>query len=203
MSKLTSRQQQTYDFICEYHETYGYAPTLKEIAGHLKISGNLGVLRHLDSLEKKGFLHRTTGQSRGIVISTRSSSQSLPIVGSVAAGPLSEALEDIEGHLCVDTSLVSDNDSFLLRVRGDSMIDAQIADGDLAVIRPQSIAENGDIVVAMLDGEATLKRFFRDGETVRLQPENSRLQPIILSVDDGDITIVGKVTAILRVLESQ
>jgi len=203
MPKLTSRQRQTYDFICEYHEAYGYAPTLKEIAGHLKITGNLGVLRHLDALEKKGFLHRATGQSRGIVISDRSSSQSLPIVGSVAAGPLSEALENIEGHLCVDKSLVSGKDSFLLRVCGDSMIDAQITDGDLAVICPQSVAENGDIIVAMLDGETTLKRFFREGETVRLQPENPRLQPIILSAADGDLTIVGKVTAILRVLESQ
>jgi repressor LexA len=83
------------------------------------------------------------------------------------------------------------------------MIDAQIADGDLAVIHPQSVAENGDIVVAMLDGEATLKRFFREDETIRLQPENSRLQPIILSAADGDVTIVGKVAAILRVLEAK
>jgi len=203
MSKLTSRQQQTYDFICEYLDSHGYAPTLKEIAGHLKINGNLGVLRHLDALEKKGFLRRTTGQSRGIVISSRSVSKTLPIVGSVAAGPLSEALEHIEGHLSIDQSLVSGSDSFLLRVRGDSMIDAQIADGDLAVIHPQSVAENGDIVVAMLDGEATLKRFFREDETIRLQPENSRLQPIILSAADGDVTIVGKVAAILRVLEAK
>jgi len=203
MSKLTSRQQQTYDFICEYLDSHGYAPTLKEIAGHLKISGNLGVLRHLDALEKKGFLRRTTGQSRGIVISSRSVSKTLPIVGSVAAGPLSEALEHIEGYLSIDQSLVSGDDSFLLRIRGDSMIDAQIADGDLAVIHPQSVAENGDIVVAMLDGEATLKRFFREDETIRLQRENSRLQPIILSAADGDVTIVGKVAAILRVLETK
>jgi repressor LexA len=203
MSKLTFRQQQTYDFICEYHDLHGYAPTLKDIAGHLKISGNLGVLRHLDALEKKGFLRRTTGQSRGIVISSRSVSKTLPIVGSVAAGPLSEALEHIEGHLSIDQSLISGSNSFLLRIRGDSMIDAQIADGDLAVIHPQSVAENGDIVVAMLDGEATLKRFFREDETIRLQPENSRLQPIILSAADGDVTIVGKVAAILRVLEAK
>jgi len=203
MSKLTSRQQQTYDFICEYLGSYGYAPTLKEIAGHLKISGNLGVLRHLDALEKKGYLQRTTGQSRGIVISSHSISKTLPIVGSVAAGPLSEALEHVEGHLCVDRSLVSGNDSFLLRVRGDSMIDAQITGGDLAVIRPQSVAENGDIVVAMLDGEATLKRFFREDETIRLQPENSRLQPIIISAADGDVAVIGKVTAVIRVLETK
>jgi len=203
MSKLTSRQQQTYDFICEYLDLYGYAPTLKEIAGHLKISGNLGVLRHLDSLEKKGFLRRTAGQSRGIVISSRSVSKSLPIVGSVAAGPLSEALEHVEGYLCVDKSLVSGDDSFLLRVRGDSMIEAQIADGDLAVIHPQLVAENGDIVVAMLDGEVTLKRFFREAGQIRLQPENSRLQPIIISAADGDVAVIGKVTAVIRILETK
>jgi len=203
MSKLPPRQQQTYDFICEYLDSHGYAPTLKEIANHLKINGNLGVLRHLDALEKKGFLRRTTGQSRGIVISARLVSKSLPIVGSVAAGPLSEALEHVEGRLCVDSSLVSGDDSFLLRVRGDSMIDAQIADGDLAVIRPQSVAENGDIVVAMLDGEATLKRFYREGGIIRLQPENSRLQPIILSAADGEVAVIGKVTSVIRILETK
>jgi repressor LexA len=202
MPKLTPRQQQVYDFICGYLDTYRYAPTLQEIAGHLKITGNLGVLRHLDALEKKGYLHRTAGRSRGIVISAQSTSKVLPIVGTVAAGPLSEALENIEGHLCVDSSLVTESDSFLLRVRGDSMIEAQIADGDLAVIRPQSVAENGDIVVAMLDGEATLKRFFREDGQIRLQPENSSLQPIILSAVNGDVAVIGKVTAIIRVLET-
>lgn len=203
MSKLTPRQQQTYDFIRGYLDFYGYAPTLKEIAGHLKITGNLGVLRHLDALEKKGYLHRTAGKSRGIVLSDRSSSRLLPIVGSVAAGHLSEALECVEGHFNVDTSLIQGDDSFLLRVRGDSMIEAQIADGDLAVIYPQSMVENGDIVVAMCNGEATLKRFFLEDGHIRLQPENSNLQPIILSATDGDVSIIGKVTAIIRTLESK
>jgi len=88
-----------------------------------------------------------------------------------------------------------------MRVRGDSMIEAQIADGDLAVVRPQSTADNGDIVVAMLDGEATLKRFYQEEGQIRLQPENSRMQPIILSAADGDVTILGKVTGIIRMLE--
>jgi repressor LexA len=201
MSKLTSRQQQVYDFICEYLDRYEYAPTLQEIAGHLGISGNLGVLRHLDALEKKGYLRRTAGQSRGIVISSRLTAKALPIVGSVAAGPLSEALENIEGYFSVDNSLVKDPGSFLLRVRGDSMIEAQIADGDLAVIHPQLVAENGDIVVAMLDGEVTLKRFYRENGHIRLQPENPRLQPIILTASDGDVAVIGKVTAVIRVLE--
>ena len=201
MPKLTPRQQQVYDFICTYHESCGYAPTLKEIAGHLKVSGNLGVLRHLDALEKKGYLRRTTGMSRGIVLSDRSSSQLLPILGSVAAGPLSEALECVEGHFSVDSSLVQSDDSFLLRVRGNSMIDAQIADGDLALIHPQGVAENGDIVVAMVNGEATLKRFFLEEDRIRLQPENCSLNPIIVSEVDGEVKILGKATAIIRMLE--
>lgn len=202
MAALTVRQQQVYDFIVQYSEQQGYAPTLQEIAGHLKIRGNLGVIRHLGALEKKGYIRRSSGRSRGIVLLGRSLSRSLPLVGSVQAGPLSEALEDVEGYLSVDASLVRDDGSFLLRVHGDSMIEAHITPGDLAVVRPQQTADDGDIVVAMVDGEATLKRFFREAGAIRLQPENSRLQPIILHPEDGEVVIVGKVTGILRSLVS-
>ena len=198
MSKLTLRQQQVYQFIIDYLDQHGYPPTLQEIAAHLGIRGNLGVLRHLSALEKKGYIQRTAGSSRGIVVLGRSSSLSLPIVGSIAAGPLSEALEHVEDYLSVDVALTKGADSFILRVRGDSMIEAQIADGDLAVVSPQTTADNGDIVVAMLDGEATLKRFYQEAGYIRLQPENSRLQPIILSASDGEVTILGKVTGIFR-----
>lgn len=200
MAILTARQKQVYDFIVSYLEQQGYAPSLQEIAGHLNVSGNLGVLRHLGALEKKGYIRRSSGSSRGIVLLGRTLSCSLPLVGSVQAGPLSEALEDIEGYLSVDASLVRGEDSFLLRVRGDSMIEAHIASGDLAVVRPQATAEDGDIVVAMIDGEATLKRFFREADSVRLQPENSRLEPIILRAEDGELRIVGRVTGIIRSL---
>ena len=202
MSKLTSRQQQTYNFIVDYLDQNVYAPTLQEIAAHLEIRGNLGVLRHLTALEKKGYIRRTPGSSRGIVVLGRFSSLSLPVVGSVAAGPLSEALEHVDDYLHVDAALIKGAGSFVLRVRGDSMIEAQIVDGDLAVVRPQSTADNGDIVVAMVDGEATLKRFYWEEGRIRLQPENARLQPIILSADDGEVTILGKVTGLLRLLGS-
>ncbi len=202
MLKLTVRQQQVYDFIVTYSDQNGYAPTLQEIAADLQVRGNLGVLRHLEALEKKGFIRRATGSSRGIVLLGRSRSSSLPLVGSVAAGPLSEALEDIEGYLMVDPSLVHGDGCFALRVRGDSMIEAQILSGDLAIVRPQSDVVNGDIVVAMIDGEATLKRYFRETDgSVRLQPENSVLLPIILRPEDGELRIVGKVTGIVRSLE--
>lgn len=201
MLSLTDRQQQVYDFIVQYSEQQGYAPSLQEIAGHLKIRGNLGVIRHLGALENKGYIRRSSGSSRGIVLLGRTLSRSLPLVGIVQAGPLSEALEDVEGYLSVDASLVRGEGSFLLRVQGDSMIEAQIAPGDLAVVRPQQTAEDGDIVVAMIDGEATLKRFFREPDAIRLQPENTRLQPIFWRADDGELRILGKVTGILRVLE--
>ncbi len=202
MEKLTDRQKQVYRFVGAYVETQGYAPTLQEIAVHLGVSGNLGVLRHLEALEKKGYLRRKQGCSRGIVLSERSTTVfSLPLVGTVAAGALTEALENIEEHISVDSSLVRGDGCFVLRVKGDSMIEAQIAPGDLAIVRPQATAGNGDIVVAMLDGEATLKRFFRENDSVRLQPENSSLQPIILRPEDGEVRILGKVTGIIRALE--
>lgn len=201
MDNLTSRQRQVYDFIVRAIEEDGFAPTLQEIATHLGVKGNLGVLRHLAALEKKGFLHRSAGRSRGIVPVRRSASKTLPLVGSVAAGPLTEAVEHIEGYFNVDSSLVKGDDSFLLRVRGDSMIEAHIADGDLAVVRPQKSAENGEIVVVMVDGDVTLKRFFRERGCVRLQPENAALQPILLSPRDGEVVVVGRVTGIVRRLD--
>jgi repressor LexA len=202
MEKLTDRQKQVYRFVVAYIEKQGYAPTLQEIAVHLGVSGNLGVLRHLEALEKKGYLRRKKGCSRGIVLSEHSiTAFSLPLVGTVAAGALTESLENIEEHISVDSSLVRGDGCFVLRVKGDSMIEAQISPGDLAIVRPQVTAENGDIVVAMLDGEATLKRFFRENDSVRLQPENSSLQPIILRPEDGEVRILGKVTGIIRALE--
>ena len=204
MQRLTARQQQVYSFLVSYQEKHGFAPTLKEIAGHLRVSGNLGIMRHLTALEKKGYLRRSAGRSRGIVLMRERSlsvTRSLPIIGSVAAGNLAEALEDVEEHLAVDSSLIKGEGSFLLRVRGSSMIEAHILDSDLVVVRPQATADNGDIVVAMLDGEATLKRFYREEDRVRLQPENPDMLPIILSADDGELQIIGKVTAVVRLLE--
>ena len=204
MIELTSRQRQVYDFLGWYRAQHGFSPTLQEIAAHLKVSGNLGVLRHLRALEKKGYLRRAPGSSRGIVLSRPFSGPatcSLPVVGSVAAGQLSEALEHVEDYLAVDASLVRGEGSFVLTVRGDSMIDARILDGDRVVVKPQATADNGDIVVAMLDGEATLKRFCREDDRVRLQPENPDMLPIILSAADGELHIIGKVTAVVRLLE--
>jgi repressor LexA len=203
MSKLTRRQQQVYDFLVAYLVANGYPPTLQEIASHLQVSGNLGVLRHLKALERADLITRNPGSSRSITLTNRDEhgSMLLPLVGSVRAGVPELAMEEVEARIAVDPVLVKSRESFLLRVKGDSMIEAHILAGDLAVIRPQSTAENGEIVVALIDGEATLKRFFHEGDRIRLQPENSSMEPIIIAADAQDVAIVGKVTGLCRSLE--
>lgn len=197
---LTSRQQQVLECVQDSLERFGYPPTLREIAEQLGINGTLGVIKHLDALERKGYIRKQAGSSRGITLVDHASSVSLPVVGTVPAGALTEAIEDIEGHFSIDRSQVKGDGSFFLRVRGDSMIDASIRDGDLALVHPQATAENGDIVVAMVDGEATLKRFFRERKRIRLQPENPRMLPIIVREGKGNVAIIGKVVGIYRKL---
>ena len=198
MQPITPRQQQVLNYITEHIEQQGYPPTLREIAGHLKISGTLGVIKHLQALEKKGYIEKASGSSRGIrLTSQRKSGLALPIVGQVAAGSLQPAFEEIDDYFTVDHNQARQGD-FLLRVKGDSMIEAGILNSDLALVRPQATATNGEIVVALVDDDATLKRFYREAGHVRLQPENSDMEPIIISPDDGEVRIVGKVTGLFR-----
>jgi repressor LexA len=197
MLSPTKRQQQVLDFIASYIDNNGYPPTLREICAHLGVSGTLSAIRHLDALEKKGYLKRDAN-SRGIALTApASASVSLPILGMVRAGALSPPVEDIEGYLSLDRMRLNGG-KFFLRVRGDSMINACIRDGDLALIRPQPVANNRDIVVAMVDGEATLKRFYREQGQIRLQPENPNMEAIIIPVGSGEVTIIGKVVGLYR-----
>ncbi|MRR59196.1 MAG: repressor LexA [Deltaproteobacteria bacterium] len=199
--KLTPRQQEVLDFISDFITTNGYPPSIREIAAHLKVTGTLGVMKHLDALESKGYLRREAGSSRGIVLSGRTQAvATLPVVGVVRAGMPQPAIEDIEEHFAIDKSVVRGG-TFFLRVKGDSMINAAITDGDLALVRPQDTAENRDIVVAMIDGEATLKRYYRGSDHIRLQPENPNMAPIIIRKGEGEVTIIGKVVGIYRPLE--
>lgn len=200
MVDLTARQQKVLDFISRYSQTHGYSPTLRDIAAHLGVISNFGVNRHLDALEKKGWITQS-GSSRGIVLTRQGGrSISLPIVGTVRAGHLQPAIEDIQGFFSVDQGQVKGDGCFFLKVKGDSMIGAGIFDGDLALVRPQPSAENRDTVVAMVDGEATLKWFYRERDHIRLQPANPAMGPIIVG-PDKDVSIVGKVTGIYRQLE--
>jgi repressor LexA len=197
MQELTERQLQVYTFLSSYSAAYGYPPSLREIAEHLAISGTLGVMKHLAALERKGYIQRTSASSRGITLLAGQKSVSVPIVGSVRAGSPSPAFEEIDRYLAIDPEQLHGG-TFLLRVTGDSMINAAIIEGDLALVRPQQTAVNRDIVVALIDGEATLKRFFLEGDHVRLQPENPRYMPIIIPPDTTDMMIIGKVVGIFR-----
>lgn len=199
-NELTERQRQVLLFITTFSDSNGYPPSQREIAAHLKVSGTLPVMKHLDALERKGYIKREN-VNRGITLTTPNSrSTSLPIVGTVRAGQLSTAIEDIQGYFSVDHMVVKGADCFFLRVSGDSMINAGILDGDLALVRPQAAAENKDIVVAMLNGEATVKWLYKEHDHIRLQPANPDMNPIIVYPEDGEVTIVGKVIGIYRQL---
>lgn len=201
MDQLTARQEQVLKIVSEYIGTYGYPPSLRDIGKKLAVSGTLGVMKHLEALEKKGYLRRQEGSSRGITLCNQAQAGSLPIVGVVRAGALHPAIEDIEGHFAIDNSQLRSGGTFFLRVKGDSMIHAHIKEGDLALVRPQPSAANRDIVVAMVSGEATLKRFYREGDQIRLQPENPNYSAIIIREGDGEFSIIGKVVGIYRQME--
>lgn len=199
-NELTPRQRQVLQFITAFADSNGYPPSQREIAAHLKVSGTLPVMKHLDALERKGYIKRES-VNRGITLKVPNSRHcSLPIVGTVRAGQLSTAIENIQGYFSVDQVAVKGADCFFLKVSGDSMINAGILDGDLALVRPQVTADNRDIVVAMVDDEATLKYFHWEPDHIRLQPANPSMKPILIYPENGEVSIVGKVIGIYRQL---
>ena len=199
MEPLTERQQQVLDFITTYLDTHGCPPTLREISEHINVKGTVTAIRHLDALDSKGYIQRREGRSRSIVVTGRGTgSISVPIVGRVKAGPPSLAFEDIEGYYSLDMNWVHDKGCFFLRVEGNSMIGDHILDGDLALIRPQVTADDGDIVVAMIEDEATLKRFFREEKMgkIRLEARNPDYPSYVYAPED--VTIIGKLLKTVR-----
>jgi repressor LexA len=204
-SDLTPRQRAVYDFILTEYGRTGYFPSVREIRDGVGVSSTATVQTHLVKLIEKGYLSRTGSQSRTWRILRDEDRPStgpeydvgeivpVPLIGRVAAGVPIMAEENREDTIPLPASLVS-GDSFMLRVKGDSMINAGIFDGDFVVVRCQNTAENGDLVVAVLDDEATVKTFYREADGVRLQPENDAFEPIITR----DVTIAGKVVALLR-----
>jgi len=198
MARLTSRNRQVLDIVREYAGTHGYPPSIREIAARLGVSGTLGVVKHLNTLEREGCIRRMRGSSRCLSLTDSFSRVSIPIVGTVRAGAPQPAIEEIEGYFSIDDSRFLRGGTFCLRVKGNSMIDAHIQEGDLALVRPQPTADNRDIVVVLVDGEATIKRFFRERNRIRLQPENSHMEPISVRPGDGEVIIVGKVIGIFR-----
>ena len=199
---LTRNQRKVLDFLKSYIKKKGFPPTLREIASHFGLRGPRAPQKTLAILERKGYLRKVPGGSRAIEIQgmlpALGRTLSLPIIGKVRAGEPLLAVENIEGHLNLDRSLVSSEDVFLLRVQGDSMIEAHIQDGDFALIKPQRDAENGEIVVALIEDEATIKRIFKKRDLIRLEPANPRVEPIVVRKGEKKVTIVGKVVGIFR-----
>jgi repressor LexA len=198
MKGLTAKQQNVYDFIIAMMEEKGYPPTVREIGDKFGI-GPRAVFDHLKALQRKGKLMRTHSSPRALEISSREKSRgiTLPIIGMIAAGKPILAEENYEGTMTIDRDFVPSEGSFLLKVRGDSMIGDHIMDGDYALVRPQATASNGEVVVAMWEGEATMKRFYRLDDGYRLEPSNPRYTPIFVPADTS-LEIIGKVVGIIR-----
>ena len=194
----TERQRRILEVIRAFTAEHGYPPSVREIGELVGLSSSSTIHAHLKALERRGLISRDPTKPRALRTENNSPAAGalvLPILGRVAAGVPITAQEDVEGEFVLPAGFVPRaSDGFMLRVQGDSMVEAAILDGDLILVRPQRSAENGEIVVAMLDGEATVKRFYREAGRVRLQPENRALAPIYAS----DVEIVGRVEAVVR-----
>jgi repressor LexA len=195
----TERQQRILEVIRAFTAERGYPPSVREIGERVGLSSSSTIHAHLKALERRGMIQRDPTKPRALrsepMAPSGPESVVMPIIGKVAAGVPITAQENVEGEFVLPSAFVSrNNDGFMLRVQGESMIDAAILDGDLILVRPQKIASNGEIVVAMLEGEATVKRFYREDGRIRLQPENQHMEPIYAS----DVEIIGRVEAVVR-----
>ena len=208
---LTGRQQEIWDYLVEYVEQHGYPPTVREIGERVGLASPSTVHAHLANLERAGYLRRDPTKPRALELTglrrqsprpgRESSAQQLPLVGEIAAGAPLLAEDQVEEYMTMPEQLVAGGADFLLRVKGDSMIDAGILDGDFVVVHRQQDARNGEIVVALAGedetaDEATVKRYFRENGRVRLQPENASMEPIYAE----HVQILGVVTGVFRSL---
>jgi repressor LexA len=203
---LTKRQQEIFDFIKRYSASNGYPPTVRDIGKAVGLASSSTVHAHLANLEKLGLLRRDPTKPRAIELLDRAvgtavenvrqlvGGQGLPVVGQVAAGQPILAEENIEEYMQVPAAAGGEDGEYVLRVRGESMKDAGILEGDYVVVRPQETATDGEIVVALVGEEATVKRFFRESDHVRLQPENATMEPI----RSKDVRVMGRVVGLFR-----
>jgi repressor LexA len=203
---LTKRQQEIFDFIGKYSAKYGYPPTVRDIGKAVGLASSSTVHAHLANLEKIGLLRRDPSKPRAIELLDRAVGsavdsvrnivrpESLPLLGSVAAGQPILAEENVEEYVPVPSLAGGSDGDYLLRIRGESMKDAGIVEGDLVVVHHQDTAQQGDIVVALLGEEATVKRYFRESDHIRLQPENETMEPIRTK----EVKVLGRVVGLLR-----
>jgi repressor LexA len=196
---LTKRQREIFDFVRRYGEEHGYPPTVRDIGKAIGLTSSSTVHAHLANLEKLGVLRRDPTKPRAIEVLVDKAKAAvvpsgLPVVGQVAAGQPVLAEENIEEYVPVPEIAGGDEGEFVLRVKGDSMVGAGIFEGDYVVVRPQETATDGEIVVALVEDEATVKRFFKEEDHVRLQPENDTLDPIL----SRDVQLLGRVVGVCR-----
>ena len=199
---LTKRQQEIFDFIKRYSAKYGYPPTVRDIGKAVGLASSSTVHAHLANLEKAGLLRRDPSKPRALELLDKAadavksvvSPGGLPLIGSVAAGQPILAEENIEDYVQVPPIAGGEEGEYVLRVRGESMKDVGILEGDYVVVRPQETASDGEIVVALVGEEATVKRFFREDDHVRLQPENASMEPI----RSKDVRVLGRVVGLFR-----
>jgi repressor LexA len=195
---LTGRQEEVLRFILDYLERHEYPPTLKEIAHHFGFSSVNAVRDHLRALEQKGYLRREADKSRAIALSGKFRRRGLPLIGEVAAGSPIMAEENFQDFIDLGNFFGGDQRTFILRVKGESMVEAGIHDGDMVVVSHQPTLESGEIGVVYLGEEATVKRVFFEGDRLRLQPENRDMSPVVVSREDPEFRIGGKVIGVIR-----
>ena len=199
MQPLTKRQREILDYLDDFIQQHGYAPSLEEIGRRFGLSSLATVHKHLTNLQEKGFIRRAWNRSRSVeLVPTRVGARSLelPLMGYVAAGAPIEAVATAES-IAVPEALAGKQDTYVLRVRGDSMIDEHIRDGDFVIVEDRKTAEDGEMVIALLNGtDATLKTFFKDNGKVRLQPANPTMHPIL--IDAAELQIQGVVVGVMR-----
>lgn len=201
---LTPVQQKIYDYICQSVREKGYPPAVREIGAAVGLSSTSSVHSQLNNLERKGYIRRDPAKNRSIEITDESVKGygreilDIPVVGTVTAGQPILAQENITGHFPIspDFMRIPNKETFMLKVKGESMINAHICDGDIVIVEKTPAASNGDIVVALLEDSATVKTFYKEKDHIRLQPENDHMDPII----SADVTILGKVIGLFRVM---
>jgi repressor LexA len=196
---LTKRQREILDYLNEFIQQHGYAPSLEEIGRRFNLSSLATVHKHLSNLQEKGFIRRSWNRSRSVeLLSARTGQRAieLPLLGFVAAGQPIEAVPSSES-IAVPEDLVGKRESYVLRVKGDSMIDEQIRDGDFVIVEDRKSVDNGEMVIALVGGlDVTLKKFYREDGRIRLQPANPSMQPIILDADR--VQVQGVVVGVMR-----
>lgn len=193
------KQQKILEFVTSFMDENGYPPSIREICAGVGLSSTSTVHAHLETLKRKGLLEKADSKSRGLRVkhhdvTVENEFVNVPLIGNVAAGTPILATENLERTFPIPTDFVGDTPSFMLKVKGESMIEAGIFNGDYIIVKQQAVANNGEIVVALIEDEATVKTFYKEKDYIRLQPENSTMEPIIVK----EVAILGKVVGVIR-----